>query len=135
MVSRMLATNDTMMVKRKNHQNSERRARPLKSAYLLRQILTASWNDIGTSGVSDVGGRWPLRVGGYRDRAPYAATRSCLLPHRQGVAGRVGEVEAAATGELERPLVDRAARRPNGSQGGVEVVAVEDHQGQPRARR
>src|SRR3954453_18188588 len=91
--SRMLATIDTSTVNRANHQYSERRARPLKSTYLLRQILTASENDIGALRGLGRGppGQRPDRTlpRARRERGP---ARSSLLPHRQGVAERVGVV-------------------------------------------
>jgi hypothetical protein len=43
------ATMYTITYERKNHQYSGRPARPVNSAYLLKHVLTASPNDIGTS--------------------------------------------------------------------------------------
>src|SRR3954452_13056499 len=45
--STMLATIPSRKVKSTHHQNSERRARPEKTMYLLKHVLTASANDTG----------------------------------------------------------------------------------------
>ena len=82
--SMMLATNPSRNVNRAHHQNSERRARPLKSTYLLKQILTASGNDTGPPELADVAGGASPRKG----RPGATVSRAALRTGDLGPASR-----------------------------------------------